>query len=340
MNAPRHPAPSKEPLEQAMSRENGCVHAIDHGRSAQASIDGGGGAMTPHARILGIDMASGRRLPVCGLSPRIASGDLWKGFRVEEVATPPGECPETAPANHIVWTTMGTSKLVETITAARRSRWQVQPGTMNLSPAGLAVSGRSSHLGTIVMVELAPRLVSAAAPSGGRVELRPAYGVDDPLLAQLVAALRDEASAGATAGGCLYVESLGIALAAHLVHKYAAAAPPPRDQHGALSASELRRVLEYIDAHLGTDIALDHLAQAAGMNVFAFVRHFKQATGLPPHQYVLRRRIERARSLLADTGVSLVEIALRCGFGDQSSFSTAFRRWTRLTPGGYRRTLS
>ena len=219
-------------------------------------------------------------------------------------------------------------------------RSQVQPGTMNLSPAGLAVSGRSSHLGTIVMVELAPRLVSAAAPSGGRVELRPAYGVDDPLLAQLVAALRDEASAGATAGGCLYVESLGIALAAHLVHKYAAAAPPPRDQHGALSASELRRVLEYIDAHLGTDIALDHLAQAAGMNVFAFVRHFKQATGLPPHQYVLRRRIERARSLLADTGVSLVEIALRCGFGDQSSFSTAFRRWTRLTPGGYRRTLS
>ena len=229
---------------------------------------------------------------------------------------------------------------METTAGARRSRWQVQPGTMNLSPAGLPVSGCSSHLGTIVMVELAPRLVSAAAPSGGRVELLPAYGVDDPLLAQLVEGLRAEARAGVTAGGRLYVESLGIALAAHLARKYAAAAPPPRDQQGALSASGLRRVLEYIDAQLETDLNLDHLAQAAGMNVFAFVRHFKQATGLPPHQYVLRRRIERARSLLADPGVSLVEVALRCGFGDQSSFSTAFRRWTRLTPGGYRKALS
>jgi AraC family transcriptional regulator len=296
--------------------------------------------MTPDARIVGVDMATGRRLPVGGESPRIASGDLWKGLRVEEVASPPGEYPEIAPANHIVWTTMGTSKLVETIAGARRSRWQVPPGTLNLSPAGLPVAGQWCHPAITVMVELAPRLVSAAAPSGGRVELRPAYGVDDPLLAQLVEALRDEARAGATAGGRLYVESLGIALAARLARKYAAAAPQPRDQHGALSASELRRVLEYIDAHLGTNLALGHLAEAARMHVFAFIRHFKQGTGVSPHQYVLRRRIERARSLLADTDLSIVEIALRCGFGDQSSFTTAFRRWTRLTPRGYRDTLS
>ncbi len=296
--------------------------------------------MTPNARIVGVDTASGRRLPVGGRLPYIASGDLWKGFRVEEVATPPGECPETAPANHIVWTTTGTSKLVGMIAVARRSWCRVQPGTMNLSPAGLPVAGRSSHPATTVMVELTPRLVSTASPSGRRIELRPAYGVDDPLLAQLVKALRDEACAGATAEGRLYVESLGIALAAHLACKYAAGASLAPDQHGALSASVLRRVLEYIDAHLGTDLALDHLAQAAGMNLFAFVRHFKQRTGLPPHQYVLRRRIERARSLLADTDLAIVEIALRCGFGDQSSFTTAFRRRTTLTPGGYRETLS
>jgi AraC family transcriptional regulator len=295
--------------------------------------------MTPESRILGVDTASGRRLPVGGHLTHVASGDLWRGFRVEEVTSPPGECPETAPANHIVWTRTGTPTLVESITVARHSCWQVHPGTMNLSPAGLPVSGRSSHPATIVMVELIPRLVAAAAPSKVRVDLRPAYGVDDPLLAQLVEALRGEARAGAPPEGRLYVESLGIALAAHLARKYVAGAPP-REQHGALSASELRRVLEYIDAHLGTDLALEHLAQAAGMNLFAFVRHFKQRTGLPPHQYVLRRRIERARSLLADTDLSIVEIALRCGFGDQSSFTTAFRRRTRLTPGGYREALS
>ena len=298
-----------------------------------------GAVVRPDARILGVETASGRRLPVGGQSPHIASGDLWRGFRVEEVTTPPGECPETAPANHIVWTTT-TSKVVETNSVARRSWWHVQPGTMNLSPAGLPVSGRSSHPATTVMVELAPRLVGGAAPSRVRVDLRPAYGVDDPLLAQLVEALRGEARAGAAAEGRLYVESLGIALAAHLARKYMAGAPPPREQHGALSASNLRRVLEYIEAHLGTDLALEQLARAASMNLFAFVRHFKQRTGLPPHQYVLRRRIDRARSLLADTDLSIVEIALRCGFGDQSSFTTAFRRRTRLTPGGYREELS
>lgn len=291
-------------------------------------------------RILGLDVASGRRLPVSGQPPLIASGDQWKGLRVEEVAIPPGECHETTPLNHIVWTAMGTSKLVETTADSRRSRWQVPPGTMNLSPAGVHVSGRASQLGTVVMVELTPRLVNAAVPSGVRVEFRPAYGVDDPLLAQLVMAIRDEARAGLNAGGRLYVESLSAALAAHLARKYSAATPRTQDHHRALGTSELRRVLEYIDAHLGTDLALDHLAQAAGMNVFAFVRHFKQETGLPPYQYVLRRRIERARSLLADTNLAIVEIALRCGFGDQSSFTTTFRRWTRLTPGGYRATVS
>jgi AraC family transcriptional regulator len=265
---------------------------------------------------------------------------LWKGFRIEEVTSPPGECQEKDPANHIVWTTTGTSMLVESIAVARHSRWQVQPGTMNLSPARMPVCGRWNQAATTVMVELAPRLVAAAAPSKMRVDLRPAYGVDDPLLAQLVEALRGEARAGATSEGRLYVESLGIALAAHLARKYVAGTPAPREQHGALSASGLRRVLEYIDAHLGTDLALEHLAQAARMNLFAFVRNFKQRTGLPPHQYVLRRRIERAKSLLAGTDLTIVEIALRCGFGDQSSFTTAFRRRTRLTPGGYREALS
>lgn len=296
--------------------------------------------MRTDTRILGVDTASGLRMPVGGQLTHISSGDLWRGFRVEEVTTPPGECPETAPANHIVWTTLGTSKLVETIAGAQRSRWRVPPGTLNLSPVGLPVAGRWCQPATTLMVEVAPRLVSAAAPSGRRIELRPGYGIDDALLAQLVKALRDEACAGAIAERRLYVESLAIALAAHLARKYAAAAPRPRDEHGVLSATTLRRVLEYIDAHLGTDLALEHLARAASMNLFAFVRHFKQRTGLPPHQYVLRRRIERARSLLADTDLSIVEIALRCGFGDQSSFTTAFRRRTRLTPGGYREALS
>ena len=90
----------------------------------------------------------------------------------------------------------------------------------------VTVAARWCQHATTLMVELAPRLVSAVAPSGGRVELRAAYGVVDPLLARLVEALRDEAGAVATAGGRRYGESLGIALAAHLTRRYVANAPP------------------------------------------------------------------------------------------------------------------
>jgi len=73
------------------------------------------------------------------------------------------------------------------------------------------------------------------------------------------------------------------------------------------------------------------------MNLYRFVRAFKESTGVPPYRYVLERRIELSKSLLADSNCPITEVALRTGFASQSHFATAFRRLTSVTPGRYRR---
>jgi AraC family transcriptional regulator len=79
------------------------------------------------------------------------------------------------------------------------------------------------------------------------------------------------------------------------------------------------------------------MAAVVGLNPYHFARQLKGATGLPPHQYVIDRRVERARLLLhAGTDLSLAEVALRAGFSDQSQFSRHFKRLVGVTPGQFR----
>jgi AraC family transcriptional regulator len=82
---------------------------------------------------------------------------------------------------------------------------------------------------------------------------------------------------------------------------------------------------------------LTQLAAVVGLNPYHFARQFKAATGLPPHQYVIARRVERAMQLLqAGTGLSLAEVALHAGFSDQSQLSHHFKRLVGVTPGRFR----
>src|SRR6266478_2607938 len=106
--------------------------------------------------------------------------------------------------------------------------------------------------------------------------------------------------------------------------------------HGALPRYKLRRVVEFIDAHIDQPISLENLAAAAAVSPFHFPRQFKKATEMTPHQYVIQMRVKRARSLLAQSDLPLVKIAARVGFSDQSQFSNNFRNCTSVTPKAYR----
>jgi AraC family transcriptional regulator len=188
-------------------------------------------------------------------------------------------------------------------------------------------------------VFLDPDLLRAASGEspGARIELRPALTPQsDSLLAELVLALRKEVQAGFP-GGTLYGESLGVALAAHIVREYAVASSRAPELRGGLPPRELRRIEEYVGENLARNLSLHELSRQLGMSVYFFVRSFKRSTGLPPHQYVLRRRVERAKEFLIDPDISIADIALRCGFATQSHLTATFNRLTNLTPGEYRR---
>jgi AraC family transcriptional regulator len=100
---------------------------------------------------------------------------------------------------------------------------------------------------------------------------------------------------------------------------------------------QLRRVTDFMTEHVADDLALDELAALANLSAKHFARAFRQSTGIPPHRWLIERRIDRAKALLSSGDLSLAEIALACGFADQSHFTAAFRRGTGVTPGAYRR---
>ena len=138
------------------------------------------------------------------------------------------------------------------------------------------------------------------------------------------------------AGGPLAAESLANVLAVHLIRHVLAPHRPERGRDGTLPRGRLRVVEEYVEEHLGAGPTLEQMAAVVGLNPYHFARQFKAATGLPPHQYVIMRRVERAKQLLQGGDLSLAEVAAGAGFADQSKFSHTFKRVVGVSPRQFR----
>ena len=108
---------------------------------------------------------------------------------------------------------------------------------------------------------------------------------------------------------------------------------------GGLPPRALRRVREFIKAHLEANISIRVLANIAGLSMYHFARAFKQSEGMTPHEYLVKCRVQRAKDLLAGTDLPLSEIALAAGFADQSHCARRFREQVGVTPSSYRWSL-
>ena len=137
----------------------------------------------------------------------------------------------------------------------------------------------------------------------------------------------------------LYAEALSAVLAVELVRLERGGPAAPLTARGGLATWQERAACDYIETHLTEDIALAELAGVAKLSPAHFCRAFKRSFGVPPHRYQLQRRIERAKSLLADENRSVLEVALACGFNFPSNFSQIFRKGTGITPRAFRRAL-
>jgi len=105
---------------------------------------------------------------------------------------------------------------------------------------------------------------------------------------------------------------------------------------GGLPPGAMRRVREFVETNLSESIDLATLASIAGLSLYHFARAFKQSAGVTPHQYLVERRVARAREMLTRTSLSLSEIALATGFSDQSHFARHFRQTLGTTPAQFR----
>jgi AraC family transcriptional regulator len=213
-------------------------------------------------------------------------------------------------------------------------------GSVSVVPAGSPTQWRWSGRKDSLHIYLEPDLVARVAAEA--FDLDPAQlavpsldSLDLPQLRATMLAVDAELTAGG-AGGPLAAESLANVLAVHLIRHTRAPRRPARGPDGALSRGRLRAVVDFIQDHLGASPTLEQMAAVARLSPYHFARQFKTATGLPPHQFVILRRVERAKQLLQGGDLSLAEVAAQAGFSGQSVFCFHFKRQVGVTPRQFR----
>lgn len=165
---------------------------------------------------------------------------------------------------------------------------------------------------------------------------RPEVAVADPIAYHLAASLLPFFKRGQS-GHQMVLDHIALAFHAHLLSTYSGPAWEGRPAAGGLAPWQLRRAKEFIEANLGGDPSLEDIAKACEISASHFARSFRASVGRPPHQYLMDRRVERAKTLMNENALSLREISAACGFSDQSHFSRIFAKQTGRTPGLWRR---
>jgi AraC family transcriptional regulator len=216
------------------------------------------------------------------------------------------------------------------------------PGTINITPAnfyGTWEADGPSHAVVLFVPDVFLSRVIAehweADPR--RVEIIPQFLVRDPVIEAVVTRLVVEAQEGSPSG-TLYAESACEFLAHHMIQAYSSLSRPPPRPSGGLPAHRIKVVVDYIEENLANPISLHELAVLARVSVRHFERAFRQSVGVPPHTYVLEKRLSAARDmLLSQPTLTIERIAQQVGFSSPSHLASAFRRQTGYSPATFRR---
>lgn len=215
----------------------------------------------------------------------------------------------------------------------------VETGSLSIVPVGTHFKWHTQGPIEFAHLYLAPSLLSRMAlrfekPSDFSLVDR--VGCRDPLLEASYTAMLNEIRTK-DAVEPLYMDSLLETFVIKLLREYSTArslrTSKPREM---LAAYQLKRVMEFVEARLGGNVALADLANVAGGSVFHFSRAFRNTAGDTPYRYVLRRRIERAKHLLVSSATPIAEVARNCGFSSHANFAKTFSRFVGTTPKRFR----
>lgn len=274
-----------------------------------------------------------------------SDGRGWRGLRAMRFRHTTGEIDVPPFSAHAVIVHLGRPVEVGERIGGRLREGHVTRGDVALIPAGVPSRWlwREQEADRLHLY-LDPALVGATAAGAGLdpdgVELLGELKARDPFVEQVGLSLLSELEGGGLAGP-LYAEALAGALSAHLLRRYSSlgggAAAHEEERPGGLPRAALRRVLDRVEDGLAGNLSLAELAREANLSPHHFARLFKESTGLPPHRYVVGRRVERAKGLLAGTDLPIADVSRRAGFATQAQLNHHLKRLLGLTPAAYRR---
>ncbi|HEY7993403.1 MAG TPA: AraC family transcriptional regulator [Candidatus Eremiobacteraceae bacterium] len=265
-------------------------------------------------------------------APRLSSiGRPWFGFDATLFETTGGtiSCPGM-PVHSFSMHLGAPMRTARSCGGAVQRRLQTL-GDIDLVPVGCPAAWEDAEPSTFLRINLTAAIVLATAESMGidpdALSLAPQLQLRDPMLEHIAWALKAELEVGEPTDR-LYAESLGTALTAQLLRRYAR----PSSAKRGLTRRQWRTVIDYIHDNLSADLSLTELASVAALGTSTFKTLFRQTVGMPVHQYVVRQRVEHAMNLLASGSAKLNQVALSAGFVDQSHMARCFRRVVGMTP--------
>jgi AraC family transcriptional regulator len=266
-----------------------------------------------------------------------SSGTVWHGIRAESFHVEPVVTPHFQTADHRVVLHLSVPALVKLEVDGQCDTRRRVSGDLSILPAGIDTQICSHEPHEVLVVTISQDVIAQTALEAGDgtpFELTPRAYHRDAQLEHVCRALKAEAESNYVSGR-LYGESLGLAMCAHLLRldeaKHATVA-----KKGGIAPRTLRQVIDYIQSNLESPLRMSSLAAVSGLSQFRFSHNFKSATGMPPYQYVLRARLDRAKQLLRQTNLSVLEIACAVGCQSISRFNSLFRREMGTTPSDYR----
>jgi AraC family transcriptional regulator len=284
--------------------------------------------------------------PLLALAPgqtRIVRSSIsrsWRGILLEEHHSDPGERASASIVQDVISMFIASPARLEYRTVhghfvAAMNR----PGTIMITPRGPAPDIRLHTPATLIHCALGEDFIRGVveeldrSPAAGTI-FRP--GLQDKSFQRIMGLLVEELETDRPLGS-LYVDSIAHALATRYLMFDGASGLRPESRVSALPTRILKRVQEKIEANLEADLSLEALAEESGYSRAHFLRMFRAATGLTPHQYVLGLRLNRAQECLRQKNASIIDIAVACGFSSQSHMTSVFRDRLEMTPAEFRR---
>lgn len=284
---------------------------------------------------LTVDFTQSDTLSALPCSPIASSHSVdWAKIQIAHYRQPPYTLPEHCSPHHTICINVGDSVLLEQMVDGQFEIVQSVPGDMAIYPANLRQTARWDREAEFLLLNLEPTLLTLISDElcgSDHVEIVPKLTFFDPLIQQLGLALKSALETDGS-GSRLYAESMANALAVHLLSRYSTRERAIRLYTGGLSKQNLKQVVDYVNEHLDQNLSLAELAAVVQLSSYYFAHLFKQSTGISPHQYHIRCRIERAKQLLLRGDLTLVEVALAVGFASQGHLNYHFKRLVGITP--------